>query len=63
MTSHPIIELIRYSKSVINAITVDKIQDLLTNGPHYYYKWWNKLFYETPEHVLIETALIGKYLF
>ena len=58
MSTHPVLELIRWTTDLVRSLSADRVSDLLKHAPEYYLQWWQKLYSETPEHVFIETALI-----
>eukprot|EP01033_Poteriospumella_lacustris_P016892 gene16892-12090_t len=59
--AHPLLPLLEFILQVVHGarnITWDQVVDVATHAPQYYSIWWNNLFKESPQHVLIETSLI-----
>ena len=51
---HPLQELYVYIQSSVYQIDVI---DLIKNAPSYYLEWWLALYKQSPQHVIVETAL------
>lgn len=58
MSDHPLVELISWVKDSILNIRTEGTIHFLVNTPRYYLKWWENLYSEAPQHILIETGLI-----
>lgn len=57
MSTNPAFEFFLATYKTVHGLTYEIVADLITNGPHYYVEWWISLLKNSPEHLIIETAL------
>lgn len=57
MATNPAFEFFLATYKTVHGLTYEIVADLITNGPHYYVEWWISLLKNSPEHLIIETAL------
>jgi hypothetical protein len=43
---------------IAKSTTTSDIKYLILNAPQIYREWWLHLYYESPHHIIIETALV-----
>lgn len=48
-----------WAYTTFKGINADWIKDHIIHAPIYYTAWWKDLYNNAPQHILIETGLIG----
>ncbi len=59
MSQNPLFVAVTETYKSLNNLTVDILKDWIVNAPIYYKSWWIDLYKNAPQHILIETGLVG----
>ena len=59
LSLNPLYELLVWLYESLRDIKFETVKDFIIHAPQYYDIWWRRLLSEAPQHILIETGLIG----
>jgi hypothetical protein len=55
---NPLFEELVWFLGVLKTLNAETVKDYIVHGPQYYFRWLKSVVIDTPEHFVIETALI-----